>query len=699
MSFPLNKLNRLAVLALAGLSFPPPELVCAFERLDLNIEEIAATGWRAEQLNFSFAWQSPVGAGYHLQIGRLELPQLEQSISGLQIDCRQGEFSDQRISCDQGQVRLNHPLLQQTAISLRFDLNPASGKFTGALSGVAIADGHLDLDLTLEAGDWNLQIRGKRLNPASLAVLLLQDFQPLADWSYRARIDLDAQLQGQAGALLSASWRTAVAGLSFSDAKGTTAGEGLAGRLQGKLSRAPGYWQVNSELTLDKGELLTPACYLNPAAYPLRLESQWVLDESLQMLKIQDARLRQQDLLDLKLQAELKLSDEHPIQMLKLKVQPFQVADIYRELLQPLLQGTPWGRFEMAGQAELSIYQKGATASLDVGLHDFDLDDAKVNGAPRRMGLYGVNGHLYWNRRGEMRPSWLQWQAGHVMERIDIGPARIDFQTAGEHFKLARQIRLPVLDGFLLVDRLDIEALGEAEQKIQFDGLLEPISMGALSEALGWVPLSGKLSGMLPGLTYKKGIFNLEGILLVHIFDGDILIKHLKLQDLFGVYPQLSADIEMHDLDLETLTGTFSFGKITGRLDGHVRGLGLEAWRPVTFDALFYTPQNDKSRRRISQKAVDNISNLGGAGLSGTATRTFLGMFEEFRYHRLGIGCRLRGGICDMVGVGEAKQGYYLMEGSGIPRIDIIGYNKTADWNRLLEQLKQITKSGAPVIQ
>lgn len=699
MSFPRNRWVWLAAWALAGLSLLGSAAVCAFEQLELSIAEIAAEGWRAEQLRLGFAWRSPAGAGYRLQIGSLQLPQLEQTITGVQVDCQQGEFSDLRISCEQGEVRLNHPLLQQSVMSLKFELDPASGKLSGELGGVALAGGRLDLDLALEAGAWKLQLRGQRLNSAKLAALMPQYQKALAGWRYAARIDLDAQLTGQGGAMLDGTWKATVAGLSFADVAGSYAGEGLAGRLNGKLSRAADHWQVNSELTLNKGELLTPVCYLNPDAHPLKLESRLVLDDRLQTLQIQDARLRQQDLLDLKLQAQLQPAAARPVQMLQLKVQPFQVAEIYRELLQPVLEGTPWGRFELAGQAELTLNLKEAAANLDLALHDFHLDDAKVSGTPRRMGLYGVNGHLYWNRGGEMQPSWLQWQAGHVLERIDIGPSRIDFETARESFKLTKPIRVPVLDGFLQVDRLDIEALGEAEQKLEFDGMLEPISMSTLSEALGWVPLSGKLSGMIPGLTYKKGLFSLDGILLVRMFDGDILIKHLKLQDLFGVYPQLNADIEMHNLDLETLTGTFSFGKITGRLDGHVRDLSLEAWRPTAFDALFYTPQDDKSRRRISQKAVDNISNLGGAGLSGSVTRTFLGMFEEFRYSRLGIGCRLHSGVCDMAGVGEAKQGYYLMEGSGIPRIDIIGYNRSADWNRLVEQLIQITKSGAPVIQ
>jgi hypothetical protein len=285
------------------------------------------------------------------------------------------------------------------------------------------------------------------------------------------------------------------------------------------------------------------------------------------------------------------------------------------------------------------------------------------------------------------------------LEKLDLGAGRIDFQTYERDFRLIRQARLPVVDGALVVDRLEVSNLGEEDQQLAFDGMLEPISMQALSQALGWPPLSGKLSGVIPGLTYRAGQFKLDGNLLVRMFEGDILIRRLRLQDLFGVYPQLQADIELKQLDLETLTRTFSFGRITGRLDGHVRGLQLEAWRPVAFDALFHTPKDDDSPHRISQKAVDNISNLGGAGLSGSLARSFLGVFEEFRYKRIGIGCRLRGGTCEMVGVGPAKQGYYLVEGSGIPRIDIIGYNRTADWSRLVEQLKQITESGGPVVQ
>ena len=48
----------------------------------------------------------------------------------------------------------------------------------------------------------------------------------------------------------------------------------------------------------------------------------------------------------------------------------------------------------------------------------------------------------------------------------------------------------------------------------------------------------------------------------------------------------------------------------------------------LLFDASFETPKGDDSKRYISQRAVQNISDLGGAGMAGSLSRTFLGLFE-----------------------------------------------------------------------
>jgi hypothetical protein len=74
-----------------------------------------------------------------------------------------------------------------------------------------------------------------------------------------------------------------------------------------------------------------------------------------------------------------------------------------------------------------------------------------------------------------------------------------------------------------------------------------------------------------------------------------------------------------------------------------------------------------------------------------------MGFFEDFAYDALGIRCRLQDGICNMGGISKADTGYYIVRGRGLPRIDVIGYASRVDWARLVEQLKAIEQSGAPV--
>jgi hypothetical protein len=77
--------------------------------------------------------------------------------------------------------------------------------------------------------------------------------------------------------------------------------------------------------------------------------------------------------------------------------------------------------------------------------------------------------------------------------------------------------------------------------------------------------------------------------------------------------------------------------------------------------------------------------------------------FEVFAYDRIGLRCLLENGVCAMSGAGPAKagpqgRGYYIVKGSGLPRIDVVGYRDTVSWARLVQQLTAITRSGSPTV-
>src|SRR4029079_6357522 len=183
------------------------------------------------------------------------------------------------------------------------------------------------------------------------------------------------------------------------------------------------------------------------------------------------------------------------------------------------------------------------------------------------------------------------------------------------------------------------------------------------------------------------------------VFDGEITAANLEFIEPFGRAPRLHADLAMNSLDLELLTRTFDFGSITGRIDARVQGLELVGSQPVKFDALISSSSGNYPKR-ISQRAVQNISALGGAGAAAQIQRSFLRFFEQFGYERIGLSCRLTQGVCEMGGIERAPQGYVIVKGGGIPAISAIGYNRYFSWTELVSRLKRITQQNVkPIVK
>jgi len=131
--------------------------------------------------------------------------------------------------------------------------------------------------------------------------------------------------------------------------------------------------------------------------------------------------------------------------------------------------------------------------------------------------------------------------------------------------------------------------------------------------------------------------------------------------------------------------------------------LGLETFglTPTTFDMKLATPAGDRSRHRISQRAVQSLSNIGGGGggVASALQSGFLRFFEEFRYNRIGLACKLRNDVCEMSGAGPAREGtgFYIVKGSGLPRIDIIGNNRRVDWPVFMSQVVSAMKNPGDI--
>jgi hypothetical protein len=404
---------------------------------------------------------------------------------------------------------------------------------------------------------------------------------------------------------------------------------------------------------------------------------------------------------------ELDFGGAPLLRKLHVELERLEFPLAFTSLMLPFLLDTELKDLEMQGRVSGVVeMEAGLPAALALELHD-------VNATGQVATFKALRGHVNWlssARRDAPADAGLQlgaaasrleWHGG-ALYGISTGATRIHFVAAGADFRLLEPTELPILDGGLAIEDLSVRELGKPEMSVRFAGELKPISVTLLSRAFGWPEFAGTIAGRIPQVSLEEDVLSLGGDLDAQVFGGQVKVNALKLQNPLGDYPQLSANITMRNLDLEAVTGTFSFGKITGRLNADIRDLELFQWAPVKFDARLYTPPGDKSRHLISQRAVNNLSNIGGGGGGVTAALSsgFLRFFEDFRYDRLGLSCRLENEICLMDGI-ERQQGesYYIVKGSGLPRIDIIGNAHRVSWSRLVSQLAAIQASGGPVVQ
>ncbi len=75
-------------------------------------------------------------------------------------------------------------------------------------------------------------------------------------------------------------------------------------------------------------------------------------------------------------------------------------------------------------------------------------------------------------------------------------------------------------------------------------------------------------------------------------------------------------------------------------------------------------------------------------------------MFDDFGYRRIGIRCQLAEEICQMDGLGSAGAGFIIVEGKGLPRLTVVGFNRRVDWPTLVKRLGDVTRGESkPVFQ
>jgi len=620
------------------------------------------------------------------------LPDPVNKLSDLAYVCTSPVIADPRFGCGAGRLTGRGGPTGSVDMAMTALMDLKTGITTFAGRGLKMAGTTASFDGSVDEKGWRVKgITG------STTVDALRKFA--APW-----LELPKDITGDGKVMLEGSASDVGAGtvvdatmnldeVSLTNEASTIVTDGLAAvaRLRARLTDASTALEI--DVTGKKGQVLVNPVLLDFGRNPLALTSRATMKGD--VVAIESLRFAQTDLIDVAGTGSVNLAGETPVVSGEFQLAKFQFPDAYTSFMQITLATTSvLSDLRTSGSltGRLAVRDNGITA-LHLVPEAIELHDNKD-----RLHLSQVNGEVNWTPAGVANAptSKLSWSQGGAYG-LSGGAATIEFLAQGAGFRITKPTKLPVFDGALAIDTLSLGNLDGDHMEVAFKGNVEPISMPLLAKAFGWPEFSGTLAASVPGVTLKDNVLTFQGNVESEVFGGHIVGSNIRMQDPLGRFPQFFADVRARDLDLGLLTQTFEVGSITGKLEVDVLGLELFAWSPTAFTARLATPEGDKSRHRISAKAVSSLSNVGGGGggVVQALQSGVLRFFDEYSYDKLGITCKLVGDVCEMSGIEPAGVGYYIVKGAGLPRIDIIGSQGRVNWNQLLSSISTAEFSGA----
>ena len=665
----------LCLFLLFGLGLARP----AQADITVAAKQLSLPGLRLQDLNARLGEDPAGGLHLQLQVAQADVAALGWRRVGLHLDGRLWRDAQLRWVFD-GRVQLRGaPGGALGNAQLTWTVNPGSDTMQVELrQDKAQASAWLPLDQPSHA-----QISLRQLPAAWLQGLLG------TVWSGRltgGRLDADLALDaGDAG--VQSSGQFALADVGFDTPGGTLAGQRVDGNGRFGFDSGDDGAQISLQGSLGGGELLLGPLYAKLPAHPVQLDVSARAGHGaieLQRLHVNDADALQLD-------GALAFDAKGDLQTLQLDHFHASFPAAYQRYGQAWLAAT-LGLRELRSAGRLS----GSLDLRDDGLRAFafDTDGLDLADGGGRFAVSGLHGGLDWSARDDRPATTLGWQALQFY-RIPNGAAQSRWQSRDGTLALLQPFTVPVLKGQLRLASLDWRPAASKGQRLATSLTVTGVDMASFSRALGWPSFPGTLGGAIPSLRWVGDRFELEGGLSVNVFDGFVDVTHLSLQQPFGEAPVLAGDVSLSQLDLGALTSVFDFGSITGRLNGSVDELRLVNWNPVAFRAALLADGGG----RISQRAVNNLTAVGGGGVAGGLQGAMLKLFKTFGYKRIGLNCTLHGAVCQMGGLQNEDGGYTIVEGSGLPHLQVIGHQTRVDWPTLVRRLREAINGHAPVVR
>jgi len=676
--------------------------VSAFGDFSLSIDTIETEDFTAHDISIQIDWHDLQHPSLSISASSID-SKLIGHFTGIQVQCDQSNYLVDSVSCEQARLIMQHKHLGRIEGEFQFNYHLQAGLLALAAKELDIAESKVSIMYKKNQNNWTGTITLKEVLLIQLQKLLTQ--YSIAQGFFQGHeftsgvADLTIIAKGQDDFVN----EYGIDGLfSNTGIDGENVLENVSQAISLLAHQAEKQdserWEFVVDTTLQQGAMYLvpgfelfgdkPGFYLEIGDKPVSLQANMQWNGKRNQLDISDLIFEHPENLHARIDKAILNLDDFALEKVELAVAILNLNHAFSVYIQPLLLQTNFSDLEVLGTADFQLsYAEDEISQFAIDLKELFIDDIQ-----NRFSISGVTTDIRLAQGNDPVTSNLSWD-GMSLHRLDFGPGDIQFESRGNQLKVVEWQNVEILDGELLIDNFSLNNLGTADFELNLDGILTPISMQTFTQAVGWPLLSGKLSSVVSGLKYHNNILTLDGDIAISVFDGDITLRELEVEGIFSEFSILNTDIKVSRLDLELLSDTFSFGKIEGSLSGKMEKLKLENWQPVYFEAEFASPEDDDKPHRISQKALENLNQIGG-GLSGSLSNSFLKFLPSYSYGRIGITCRLFNGICELGGVRKDSEGFYLLTRGGFfpPWVEVKGAGHSIKWDDLIGGLKQIAE-------
>jgi hypothetical protein len=253
-------------------------------------------------------------------------------------------------------------------------------------------------------------------------------------------------------------------------------------------------------------------------------------------------------------------------------------------------------------------------------------------------------------------------------------------------------VRLVIFGGTVEITNLAWPDVVNDPKAMSFALDLRLLQLQELTDALGWPRFSGTLSGAIPQIRSTGDTLRSEGQVDADLFGGQLQIDQMEIENLFSTVPSLKLAARFQNIRLEQVSDTFAFGKISGILEGAVNDLVITEGQPARFQAQVETVDRPESSQWISVEALNKITILSSGQDSNVLYGGLAGLFDNFRYSKMGFRASLRNDRLTLRGIESRDGKEFLVVGTLLPpTVNIISHTQEIGFSELLRRLERIT--------